>query len=200
MPDFALVNAYAVPMDRFVREWDPTPEVLARLTDESVDAFLALLAGCSDADVVFVPDDPDAHDPAAVDPTDQALAWTIAHNVVHATASAEEYAAVAADLARGVEFHGRPRAETPWQTVTTVVQARQRLEESRRIRLASLRMWPDRPDLTKGYAPRRQSGWVNALGIFAWDLAHDQSHHRQIARILAQLRAPALAEVAGVDR
>ena len=193
MRDFGPVNAYAVPMDRFVREWNPSPDELARLTDESVDRFLALLTDLSDAELTFVPDDPDAKDAAAADPADRDLAWTIAHNVVHATASAEEYAAVAAELARGIDFHGRPRYETPWQAVTTGSQARQRLEESHRIRLASLRMWPDEPDLRKGYAPWRESGWVNAQGIFAWGLAHDQSHHRQIEKILCQLRSRATA-------
>ena len=193
MRDFAPVNSYAVPMERFVREWNPSLDEFARLTDKSVDRFLALLADLSDAELTFVPDDPDAEDAAAADPADRDLAWTIAHNVVHATASAEEYAAVAAELARGVEFHGRPRYETPWQAVTTVSKARQRLEESRRIRQASLRMWPDEPDLGKGYAPWKQSGWVNAKGIFAWGLAHDQSHHRQIEKFLRQLRPRATA-------
>ena len=193
MRDFAEVNAYAVPMDGYVRAWNPLLDELARLTDESVDAFLALLRDRGDADVTSVPANPGAHDAAAADPADRRLAWTIAHNVVHATASAEEYAAVAAELARGVEFHGRPRFETPWQGISTVEQCRQRLEESRRIRLASLRMWPDRPDLSKGYAPWRQSGWVNAQGIFAWGLAHDQSHLAQIAKILHQIDSGAVA-------
>jgi hypothetical protein len=184
MPDFSRVNAYAIPMDRFVHDWNPSPDELARLTDESVARFRALLSDLTDEELTFVPDDSDAADAAAADPADRDLAWTIAHNVVHATASAEEYAAVAAELARGVDFHGRPRFETPWQRIATVEQARRRLEESRRIRLASLGMWPDVPDLRRGYAPWRESGWVNAQGIFAWGLAHDQSHHRQIERIL----------------
>ena len=188
MRDFAPVNAYAIPMDHFVREWNPDPAELARETEASIAGFLALLADATDADVVAVPDDPAAFDPAAADPADRGLAWTIAHNVVHATASGEEYAAVAADLARGIEFHGRPRSETPWSTLTTVAGCRQRLIESRRIRLASLGMWPDVPDLGKGYAPWRESGWVNAQGIFAWGLAHDQSHHHQIGAILTQHR------------
>jgi DinB family protein len=191
MRDFTPVNTYAVPMARFIEAWNPTPDELARLTDASIDRFLALLAAADDAAVVFVPDDPDADDGAAGDPAERGLAWTIAHNIVHATASGEEYAAVAADLARGVDFHGRPRFETPWRAVTSVEQCRQRLEESRRIRKASLLMWPDRPDLRRGYAPWRQSGWVNAQGIFVWGLAHDQSHHAQIARILGQARAAA---------
>jgi len=187
--DFSAVNDYAIPMDRYIVGWNPGVDDLARLTDESIDAFLALLADATDADVTFVPSDPDADDAAAADPADRGLAWTIAHNVVHATASGEEYAAVAAELARGVEFHGRPRVETPWQRIRTVEQCRRRLAESRRIRRASLGLWPDEPDLGKGYAPWKESGWVNAQGIFAWGLAHDQSHHRQIEQILTQARA-----------
>ncbi|HEU0113558.1 MAG TPA: DinB family protein, partial [Thermomicrobiales bacterium] len=173
----------------FVDDWNPSQDELARLSDESIDRFLAMLATATDADVVFVPDDPAAADAAAADAGDRDLAWTIAHNIVHATASGEEYAAVAAELARGVDFHGRPRFETPWRAVTTVEQCRRRLEESRRIRQASLRMWPDRPDLSRGYAPWRRSGWVNAQGIFVWGLVHDRSHHVQIEATLRQARA-----------
>ena len=161
---------------------------LRRLTNESVDAMLALLAEAADADIVFVPDDPDASDTYAVNPMDRDLAWTLGHNVVHATASAEEYAAVAAELARGVPFHGRSRSETPWQTITTIAQCRARLEESRRMRLASLELWPGQPNLEEGYMAWKGSGWVNAKGIFAWGLAHDDDHRRQIANILEQAR------------
>ena len=35
--------------------------------------------------------------------------------------------------------------ELPWQTVTTMAQCLHRLQESRRMRLASLEMWPDNP-------------------------------------------------------
>jgi hypothetical protein len=186
VPDFALVNSYTVPMARAIAEWNPTPDELDRLTIASIDRFLALLAHATDADVTFVPDDPHALDGAAADPADRHLAWSVAHNIAHATASGEEYAAVAAELARGVEFHGRPRFETPWQTFTTVEACRQRLEESRRMRRASLLMWPHRPDLDRGYTPWERSGWVNAQGIFTWGLAHDQSHHVQVEQILRQ--------------
>ena len=67
--------------------------------------------------------------------------------IVHTTASSEEAAFIAAELARGVEFHGRSRSEVPWETVTTIEQCRHRLEESRRMRLATLQIWPDEPDL-----------------------------------------------------
>jgi hypothetical protein len=168
-------------------------EQLRRLSEASVDRMLALLDVATDADVVFVPDDPEASDEAAADPADRGLAWTLGHNVVHATASAEEYAAVATELARGVPFHGRPRYETAWERVTTVAQCRQRLEESRRIRVASLGMWPDAPHLENGYVAWSTSGWVNAKGIFAWGLAHDADHERQMRKILEQARGRGVA-------
>lgn len=161
---------------------------LRALTIGSVDRMLALLDDCSDVDVVFVPADPAANDTAATDPAERQLAWTLGHNVVHTTASAEEYAAVATELARGVPFHGRPRYETPWQTITTIAHCRQRLLESCRMRVASLEMWPDTPHLDNGYVAWNTSGWVNAKGIFVWGLAHDADHERQMRQILWQSR------------
>src|SRR5262245_986468 len=126
MLDFTPVRQKRMTMQAFVMAL--SREQLRQLTDELVQRMLTLLECCIDADVTFVPEDPDANDPAAADPTDLQLAWTLGHNIVHATASGEEYAAVAAEFARGVSFHGRPRYETPWQQVRTVAQCRQRLE------------------------------------------------------------------------
>ena len=44
---------------------DLTKTDLVALTDEMVDRILKLIENCVDADVVFVPVDPDAHDPFA---------------------------------------------------------------------------------------------------------------------------------------
>jgi hypothetical protein len=121
-------------------------EQLRLLTEASVERMLALLDGATNADVVFVPDDPEAND-------------------------------------------GRPRYETPWESITTIGQCRQRLEESRRIRVASLGMWPDEPHLENGYIAWGTSGWVNAKGIFVWGLAHDADHEGQMRKILEQTRA-----------
>jgi len=184
MPDFKTVNTYQTPMFEFAQAY--SIDDLRQLTRASVQAFVQLLDDATDETVCFVPDDPDANDAAAANPADARLAWNIAHNVVHATASADEYATVAAELARGIESHGRPRSEIPWQRVTTLEQCRQRLQESLRLRLASLDMWPDAPNLKVGYTPWRESGWVNAKGIFMWGLAHDDSHINQIAKILKQ--------------
>ncbi len=168
---------------------DLTRDDLRDLSNEMVDTILDLVADCTDADVVFVPNDPDAHDPYAENPEDVTLAWTLGHVIVHATASSEESAFLAAELARGVEFHGRSRYETPWQSVTTIVQCHHRLEESRRIRLASLEMWPDAPHLDNVYEPWPGAPLVNAIGRFVFGLSHDDSHLGQIAEIVRQARA-----------
>ncbi len=162
---------------------------LRKLTAEMVDRMLAMIASCSDADVVFTPLDPCANDPHAAHPEDVNLAWNLGHVIVHTTASSEEAAALAAELARGVAFHGRSRSEIPWQEVITIAMCRQRLEESCRMRMASLDMWPDKPyldnlvELWGGMAP------TNAKGRFVTGLMHDDSHLVQIAEIVRQAHA-----------
>src|SRR5262252_1647251 len=111
MLDFTPVLEYRVRMHDFSQQL--TIPQLRSLTEESVAATLQALEGCTDAEVVFVPDDPDARDTYAANPADANLAWTLGHVVVHACASAEEYAFVGAELARGVEYHGRSRVEVP---------------------------------------------------------------------------------------
>lgn len=182
--NFDPVNSYQLPMHAFASRF--TVADLKRLTNESVDQFVSLIQPCSDADVGYVPNDPDAYDTYAARfrPDEAQLGWTIGHNIVHATASAEEYAYDAAGLARGVPYHGRSRFELPWQMVATTQQCLARLEESRRMRLASLGMWPDDPDLENGVTPWRESGWVNAVGLFTWGIAHDASHIQQIKEII----------------
>lgn len=165
-----------------------TQDDLRRETNAMVDHMLALIADCTDADVVFVPVDEEADDPYAEDEADTNLAWTLGHVVVHTTASAEEAAFLAAELARGVENKGRSRYEIPWETVTTIAQCRERLEESRRMRLASLDMWPSPPHLETTYESKRL-GSVDPIGRFLLGLGHDTSHVDQIAEIVRQARA-----------
>ena len=93
------------------------------------DEVERLIAYASDADVTFQPIDPSADDPYATDAADANLAWNLGHVIVHLTASAEESAALSSELARGVEFHGRSRAEVPWQTAQTIAFCRARLVE-----------------------------------------------------------------------
>ena len=161
---------------------------LRDLSNEMVDAMLDLIAECTDEDVVFVPQDPDAHDPYASDSTDEKLPWTLGHVIVHATASSEEAAFLAAELARGVHHHGRSRYEVPWETVRTIEQCRQRLEESRRMRLASLGWWPDEPQLENSYQPRPNMEPFNAVSRFLYGLMHDDSHLDQIQKIVRQAK------------
>jgi hypothetical protein len=163
---------------------------LQALTNEMIDAMLAMIEDCVDADVVFVPYDPHAYDEFAADEEVVDLAWTLGHVIVHATASSEEAAFLAAELARGVPMRlRRSRYEVPWQTVTTIAGCRQRLEESRRMRLASLEMWPDEPDLENFYFYRQKGQKINARMRFLFGLKHDDSHLEQIAEIVRQAKA-----------
>lgn len=166
-----------------------TIEDLRAFTNEMVDTMLALIADCRDEDVTFVPVDREAYDRYASSEQEVMLSWTLGHVIVHTTASAEESAALAAELARGVEFHGRSRYEVPWQTVKTIAQCRQRLEESRRMRLASLDMWPDEPHLDNTYAPYKSMGRIGPMERFLLGLRHDADHLGQIEDIVQQAAA-----------
>ncbi|MEA3440979.1 MAG: DinB family protein [Chloroflexota bacterium] len=161
-------------------------EDLRALTDEMIDTILEMIADCIDVDVTFVPSDPEAHDAYATTPEEADMAWTLGHVIVHITASAEESAALAAELARGVRVHGRSRYEVPWEEMTTIEGCRQRLEESRRMRHASLDMWSDPPHLDNNYKTWSKGPRVNAIGRFALGLMHTDSHLGQIADIVQQ--------------
>ena len=167
---------------------DLTVADLRDLTNEIVDYQLNLLADCTDADVVFEPEDPEAKDLYAEDEADQDLAWNLGHLIVHVTASSEESAALAAEMARGVVRDGRSRSESPWETVTTIEQCQHRLEESRRMRLASLEMWPDKPYLDN-IKMHERVGKIDAYVRFVFGLSHDQGHLAQIENVIAQTKA-----------
>lgn len=161
---------------------------LRKLTNGMVDTMLDLITDCVDANVIFEPLDPDADDTYATDDSEKEISWTLGHVIVHTTATAEESAATATELARGVEFHGRSRSEVPWQSITTIDQCRHRLEESRRMRLASLDMWPDQPYLDNLHTPYDLVGEINAIGQFILGLFHDDMHVAQIAEIVRQAK------------
>lgn len=189
MLNFTAVRARELTFNALIAEL--TPADLRTLTNEMVDRMLALIAGCTDADVTFQPVDLAAHDPYAVDTSQTNIAWTLAHVIVHTTASAEESAALGAELARGIaplcgDAPRRSRYEKPWENVTTIAACRRRLDESRRIRMASLEMWPDPPLLETTYAPWPSMGAVNAIGRFVMGLWHDHDHLGQIADVAAQ--------------
>ncbi len=187
MLDFDALAAGRISYDDLVA--DLTVDDLRIVTNEMIDTMLSLIGGCEDPDVIFQPDDPDAEDPYAGTEEETELAWTLGHVIVHTTASAEESAALASELARGVEMHGRSRSEVAWQLVTTLDQCRHRLEESRRMRLASLDMWPDQPDLENCYQPWPTAPMLNAFGRFVLGLRHDHDHLGQLADVVAQASA-----------
>lgn len=159
---------------------------LRALTDEMCDLQAAAIEGAADEDVVMVPEDPDANDTFAARAEDVGLSWTLGHVVVHSTASAEESAALALVLARGLPVAGRSRYELPWEQARTVKFIRHRIEESRRMRLAMLDAWPDHPHFDNFYAPYEGRPPMNALGRFLSGLAHDESHLEQMRKIMRQ--------------
>jgi DinB superfamily len=165
-----------------------TKEDLRRLTMELLDDVRKMLRRCVDADVTFMPVDPSAHDAAATSEDEAAIAWTLGHIIVHMTASAEESAALASELARGVAYHGRSRSEVPWREVTTVAQCRARLDESRRMRLASLSTWPDTPHLENTYAPREGARELGPVTRFLSGLRHDADHLDHLRDVISQAR------------
>jgi hypothetical protein len=190
MLDFTPVRNKEITFPELVK--DLTVDDLRSLTNEMIDYQLALIADYTDADVVFEPEDPDAHDAFAVDPEEEELAWNLGHLIVHVTASSEESAFLAAELARGVEYQKRrSRSEVHWKTVTTIEQCRARLEESRRMRLASLDMWPDNPYLENTFTSERSGLVINPIAFFAFGLSHDDAHLKQIKEVVRQAKSAA---------
>ncbi|MFW6097431.1 MAG: DinB family protein [Chloroflexota bacterium] len=187
MIDFAPLKERQLRIQDLAR--DLTREDLRDLTDEIIDTVLALIEDCTDEDVVFQPEDPHAYDRYASDESEVDMPWTLGHVIVHITASGEESAFLAAELARGVPFHGRSRWEVPWETVTTIEQCSERLEESRRMRLASLEMWPSKPHLENVYSPYKGVGRIGPKERFLLGLKHDADHLGQIEDIVAQAKA-----------
>ncbi len=162
---------------------------LRDLTNEMVDHQLAQIADTTDADVVFTPSDPGAEDTFAASDAERNIAWNLGHLIVHVTASSEEGAFLAAEMARGIVREGRSRSEIPWESVTTIAQCRHRLEESRRMRLASLDMWPDAPYLDVTVPGRPNTPPINAIGRFLRGLSHDSNHLDQIDEVVRQAKS-----------
>ncbi len=108
------------------------------------------------------------------------------------TASSEENATFSSILARGIPYPKEPRLryETNWHTVTTKAQCIQRLEESRRIRLAYLDTWPDEPnlDVYRELSERavEKLGYLNAPATFLSGLKHEWGHFDQFREVARQ--------------
>lgn len=166
-----------------------TTDDLRRLTNALLDEVQTLLRRCAQADVTFVPLDPHAVDHDALSGEEASAAWTLGHILAHTSATAEESAALAAELARGVAYHGRSRCEVPWQRVTTLAQCRARLQESRRMRLGSLAMWPDQPELANTYIPWEDGPVLGPRERFLLGLQHEADHLAQLRDVIRQARA-----------
>lgn len=166
---------------------------LARELNEMYDHIQSLVREAADADVTFQPVDPAADDPYAVE-GEESMAWTLGHVIAHLTASMEESAALSAELARGVEFHGRSRWEVDWKSVKTIEYCRDRLEDSRRMALAALDMWPRPPHIENTYLPSPTVKPYNCVVRFLSGLRHASDHLGQIEEILRQARAAKISQ------
>jgi hypothetical protein len=186
MLNFQAVREKEMSFDELVA--DLNKDDLEKLTNDMIYKILDLIADCEDEDVLFLPNDPDAYDPYAENEKNVDLAWTLGHVIVHLNASNEESAALASELARGIEYHGRSRSEVPWESVRTIDECRQRLNESQRICLASLNMWPDEPHLDNYYQTRPEAPRINAIGRYVYGFFHADSHLPHIKSIVHQAK------------
>lgn len=149
-----------------------------------------LIADLDDADLTFDPVDPEANDPYAR-AGEEHIGWSIAHLIVHVTASTEEGAALASVLARGIPYPNdvRLRYETDWRTVTKKSQLEQRLEESLRMRLAFIDSMPDKP---LHATVKRSDRFVELFGetdykaTYIFSLMHEYGHHAQMLEVKRQ--------------
>jgi len=191
--DFSRVNGGETTMYELSQTLNLTVADLRNATLASLEAILSIIGDAGDAQVTHTPVDTFADDPHAP-PEFQHVGWSLAHLVMHMTATCEESAAVASLLARGIAYPGEPRLryETDWQTVTTRAQVLQRLEESRRIRLGYLDTFPDSPhldvfrDVSENFLVK--FGKMNAISQYLMGLKHEIGHHDQFREAGRQAR------------
>jgi hypothetical protein len=196
--DFSPIDRQEIKMLEFAQRFSLAD--LRAASNASLDTILDIIKDMTDAQLTFDPHDPQANDPHAV-PGEEHIGWSLAHLIVHVTASAEEGAAYSSLLARGIPYprEPRPRYETHWQTVKTRAQVLKRLEESRRIRNGYLDTWPDQPhldmyrELSEGFLAR--FGPLNASASFLFGLKHEQGHFDQFREVARQAHAAAQAAV-----
>jgi hypothetical protein len=163
--------------------------------NEYLDWLRTLVQEFNDEQLTFEPVDKTADDPFATSADEAHIAWTLAHLVLHVTASLEEGAAFSSLLARGVPIGGRLRYEPEWRSTTTQQQVLQRIDESRRMVLAYLDTWPDQPhlDVYRIYDPNSKLATVktNAPAALLGGLRHFDSHIDQFEDVAGQIRARA---------
>jgi len=184
MLDFQPVREKQVTLQELVKSF--TKSDLQRELNEMYDEVERLIANCTDAHVTFEPVDEKADDPYSVE-GETNISWNLGHVIVHLTASMEEAASIASELARGVEQHGRSRYEVPWREVTAIEQCRARMSESRRMCLASLEMWPEPPHMENTFTPQYPGALPHTcISRFASGLKHAADHLGQITEIVQQ--------------
>ena len=188
MLDFQPVREKKIALQDLVK--DLTKADLQRELNGMYAEVERLIADCLDQDVIFQPVDEKADDPYAIE-GEESISWTLGHVIVHLTASMEESASLAAELARGITFHGRSRNEVPWREATTIAFCRARLKESHRMCLASLEMWPDSPHTENTYVPVEGARPHTCISRFASGLKHASDHLGQIAEVIHQAHAVA---------
>lgn len=199
--DFSPVNTGKMNLLDFSKHL--TVNDLRQATNASIDTILEIVRPLNDAQVTFMPHDPDADDPHAK-PGEEHIGWSVAHLVVHATASSEEWATYSSILARGLTYAAEPRLryETEWTAMMTQAECIQRLEESRRMRLAYLDTWPDQPNLDnqRTLSDRfiEKHGPMNAAAGFLFGLKHEMGHHDQFREAARQAREAIQSAAASV--
>ena len=72
--------------------------------------------------------------------------------------------------------------------MVSIEQCCQKLEESRRMRLASLEIWPDEPHFDNTYQTAEDRPRINCQMRFVYGLLHDYGHLEQIAEVVRQAK------------
>lgn len=155
-----------------------------------------VIEGVNDEQLLQIPEDLQADDPFAAAEEDRHIGWSLAHLVLHVTASAEEGAAFSSILARGITIGGRLRYEDDWRQVRSRAEVLERLEECQRMCLAYLETWPARPHLeTLRILSGKLSGMkVNALTSYVWGLYHWHQHVEQFKKVAEQVTGASRSE------
>ncbi len=187
--DFAPVASKQIKMLEFSERFAVAD--LRNATNAYLNTLLDIIKPFNDAQLTYIPRDPKANDPYAVG-GEENTPWSLAHLVLHVTASLEEGAAFASLLARGVELPLgiRFRCEPDWKTVNHRAQVVQRIEESRRMCLALLDTWPDSPHLNvlRPLSERFLEifGPLNAPASYLLGLSHFDGHLAQLRETASQ--------------
>jgi hypothetical protein len=169
-------------------------------TNTYLDIVRDLVQDFDDSQLTYDPKDDNARDDYASTPEEVYMGWSLAHLVLHVTASLEEGATISSLLARGIPIEGRFRYEPNWQAVTSRSQILNRIEESRRMCLAYLDTWPVEPhlDVYRKYPPtsRYANVQINAPAAYLNSMSHLAGHLDQFREVARQVRdaAQAVAE------